>query len=272
MEKLLLDIINTEKGNLEVKDFAKVKETLTNIVAKDYQVPEVINGDNYVSSKDTRAKLNNITKLISARKTEMRKKALEIVEVAETQLKELATITDVVSDLYDEKIKGYEVDLEANRIKKAQALWLELKDLNTHDLSFEVVMAQVGAKWVNATTTEKQIKDDVSAFYKMVDENVEMVKVSMPEYANFVVDYYLTSFDMLQATRDGKKAYELANKHLEDGVPFSEEEIEENKAKLQAEEVFTLTFTIKTTRNKISQLQDFINHKDIELISVKKGE
>jgi hypothetical protein len=266
MEKLLLEVIEN-KGNLEVKDFEQIKETLTTIVAKDYQVPSVIDNTNYVQSKETRAKLNKITKLISDRKTDMRKKALEMVKVAELQLKELAAIPEVASDKYDDLIKSYEAELEANRIKKANAIYTELSNLNTKNCSFETILEQVGSKWNNATTTEKQIKDDILGFYKKVDDDIEMIKSAFPEYHQFVIEYYLASFDMLEATKQGKQAWELANKHLE----TLEVEVEPTNQLLDEEKI-TLVFTIKASKSQIVKLNDCINKIGIEVIGAKKGE
>lgn len=266
MEKLLLEVIEN-KGNLEVKDFEQIKETLTTIVEKEYQVPSVIDNTNYVQSKETRAKLNKITKLISDRKTDMRKKALEMVKVAETQLKELAAITDVASDKYDELIKSFEVELEEKRKAKANAIYGELQRYNTKNIQFETIAEQVGSKWVNATTTEKQIKDDILGFYKKVDDDIEMIKSAFPEYYQFVIDYYMTSFDVLQATKEGKQSWELANKHLEtlevEAKPTNQ---------LLDEEKITLVFTIKASKSQIGKLNDCINKIGIEVISAKKGE
>jgi len=267
MEKLLLEVVEN-KGSLEVKDFEQIKETLNTIVEKDYQVPSVIDNTNYVQAKETRAKLNKITKLISDRKTDMRKKALDMVKLAETQLKELASIPDVASEKYDQLIKAFEVELEDNRLKKANAIYTELSSLNTKSVSFERVLEQVGAKWINATTTEKQIRDDMTEFYKKIDDDILMIKSAFPEYYQFVIEYYLAIFNVLEATKQGKHAWEVANKHLEESVPQATQE----PILDELEEKITLVFTIKASKSQIGKLNDCINKMGIEVISAKKGE
>jgi len=271
MAQFNLSIINDTQGNLQVKDFEQVKNELVALIDDEFQTPSVIDNSNYMIAKDQRAKLNKVSKLLTEQKTDIRKKALEIVKTAETQIKELAGITSVRSDLFDDLIKDYETELEEKRLKKANAIYVELSAINTNNIAFETILEQVGSKWVNATTTEKQIKDDIETFYKKVDSDIEMAKAAFPQYYQFVIDYYLTSFDMLQATKEGKQAWELANKHLTDGVPFSEKEIEENKLLLEQEKI-TLVFTIKASKVQITKLNDCINKMGIEIISAKKGE
>ena len=270
MAQFELAIINDELGKLQVKDFEQVKGALIEVL-DGLELPTLVDNNNYVEAKEKRAKLNKVAKLLDTQKTDMRKKALEIVAIAEKQIKELSAMANEKSASLDTLVKDYEVELEANRIKKANAIYLELQGLNSKNLSFEKVVEMVGDKWVNATTTEKMIKDDITSFYKKVDDDITMIKSAFPDYYQFIIDYYLTSFDMLQATKDGKQAWEIANKHVADGVPFSDKEIEENKTLMANEEKFVLVFTIKATRREIEQLQEYLNKKGIEVISAKKG-
>jgi small-conductance mechanosensitive channel len=271
MAQFNLSIINDTQGNLQVKDFEQVKNELVALIDDEFQTPSVVDNSNYMIAKDQRAKLNKVSKLLTEQKTDIRKKALEIVKTAETQIKELAGITSGRSDLFDDLIKDYEAELEEKRLKKANAIYVELSAINTNNIAFETILEQVGSKWVNATTTEKQIKDDIETFYKKVDSDIEMAKAAFPQYYQFVIDYYLTSFDMLEATKEAKQAWDLANKHIGDGVPFTETEIADNK-KVINDEMFIMTFTINTNRNQVEQLQKFMEHKGIEVISAKKGE
>jgi len=269
MAQFELMLVNDEQGKLQVKDFELLKAELIKLVDDEFQLPSEIDNANYIQTKEQRAKLNNIAKLINRQKVNVRKQMLEMAELAETQLKELTEIATERSKQIDKKVDTYETILEDNRIKKANAIYTELSNLNTKNCSFERVLEQVGAKWINATTTEKQIKDNITEFYKKVNDDLEMAKSAFPQYYEYVAEYYLTTFDMLDATKQGKQAYELAQKHTP--AIFTDEEIALNKLALEAG-LITITFTIKCAKGLVEQLQRFMEHKGIEIISAKKGE
>lgn len=272
MAQFEVALINDESGKLQVKDFEQVKGALIEVL-NGLELPSGVDGANYVSVKEQRAKLNKVSKLLNEQKTEIRQKALSIVATAESQIKELVAMANDKSVVADDMIKAYEAEMDLLKIKKANAIWAELKDLNTQHISFDAILEVIGAKWTNATFTETMIKDGITAFYKKVDDDIAMIKSAFPDYYQFVIDYYLKSFDMLQATKEGKQAWELANKHIDNGMPFSEGEIVDNQKLLEAtNETFVITFTIKTTKLMLEKLQNFINLKGIEVISAKKGE
>lgn len=271
MAQFELAIINDDLGKLQVKDFEQVKGALIEVL-DGLELPTIVDNNNYVEAKEKRAKLNKVAKLLDTQKTDMRKKALEIVAIAEKQIKELSAMANERSANLDTLVKDYEVELETNRIKKANAIYLELQELNTKNISFDTMLDLIGSKWNNATYTEKMIKDDIVAFFTKVDNDITLIKSAFPDYYQFIIDYYLTSFDMLQATKEGKQSWEVANKHLSDGVPFSDKEIADNKLSMASEEKFVLVFTIKISRSQVEQLQEYLNKKGIEVISAKKGE
>jgi len=269
MAQFELMLVNDEQGKLQVKDFDLLKTELGKLIETQFQVPTLVDNANYVEAKEQRAKLNKVVKLFDSQKADVRKKALEIVGVAERQLKELMGIADAQSGLIDKLIKDYETELEENRKKKAQAIYDETAELNTRGISFPRLIITVGDKWLNATTTEKMIKDDILAFYKKVNDDLEMAKSAFPQYFEYIAEYYLTTFDMLEATKQGKQAWELAQKHTP--TIFTNEEIAQSKLALEAD-LITITFTIRCAKGLVEQLQRFMEHKDIEIINAKKGE
>jgi len=169
MAQLNLAIIKDTSGQLQVKDFETIKGELTTLIETEFQVPNVVDTNNYPMVKEQRAKLNKVAKLLNDQKVDVRKEALELVGLAQQQLMILTNIPDKQSELIDEKIKVYEKTLQDSRIKRANAIYGELQHLNTRNCPFETLVKVVGSKWINATCSEKQISDDIVNYYKVLD-------------------------------------------------------------------------------------------------------
>jgi len=169
MAQFNLAIIKDTSGQLQVKDFETIKGELTTLIETEFQVPNVVDTNNYPMVKEQRAKLNKVAKLINRQKINVRKQMLEMAELAETQLKELTKIAASRSKQIDKKVDTYETTLQDNRIKRANAIYGELQHLNTRGCPFETLVKVVGSKWINATCSEKQISDDIVNYYKVLD-------------------------------------------------------------------------------------------------------
>jgi len=169
MAQFNLAIIKDTSGQLQVKDFETIKGELTTLIETEFQVPNAVDTNNYPMVKEQRAKLNKVAKLINRQKINVRKEALELVGLAETQLKELTKIAASRSKQIDIKVDTYETTLQDSRIKRANAIYGELQHLNTRGCPFETLVKVVGSKWINATCSEKQISDDIVNYYKVLD-------------------------------------------------------------------------------------------------------
>lgn len=270
-KKLYLELVEkAEQDNepkLFVEKFDEIKKELGELIESEFALPALVDNGNYLETKELRAKLNKMVKLFNDQKTAIRANVLEKVKPAETQLKELMGIADTRSKLIDEKIKVYETELETNRLKKANAAYGELQDKNLYHISFETLQKLIGEKWVNATTTEKQIKDDISAFYEKVSNDINLIRSAHGEASNYIVNYYMGGFDLYQAVIDGQKAYKIAQEQNEKPLPFDNADI---AMATKAEPKMKLSFVINATKDEITRLNDYLNDNHIEIVSCEK--
>lgn len=106
------------EGKYEVADFDNIKSNLIESL-KQYDLPE-INEDNYKYAKDSRAKLNKLSKTVDDKRKEAQKAYMEPFNVGANQIKELVNLINATSSKL-----GDGINLIDNRYKNEKRSELE---------------------------------------------------------------------------------------------------------------------------------------------------
>ena len=192
-----LIIYNPQEGDFirQIEwNFEELKKEIT-IRANEY-VDLVYNDDQIKEAKKDRADMNKFKKALDDKRREVKKQLLDPYTEFEAQVKELIAIVDKAVNNIDGQIKGYEEQLRQQKEERCRSLYEELIGDMDRIISFEKCF---NPKWLNKTTTEKTIREEIIELRDRVDKELKLVMADMSPYVFEMKEEYLKAFDFSAA-------------------------------------------------------------------------
>ena len=188
-------------------NFEELKTEITEKVS-DY-MNLVYNDDQIKIGKKDRAELNKFKKALDDKRKDVKKQVMDPYNTFEAQIKELIGIVDKAINNIDQQIKGYE---EAQKQEK-EKLCRFLYEKHIGDLDRVIPYEDVfDPKWLNKTTTEKSIIEQITAFRDKVDQELKVIITESSKYAYEMKEEYLKDFDLSAAMAVKQKLEETEKK------------------------------------------------------------
>lgn len=169
------------------KEVAERAANYLNLVYSDDQIKE---------AKKDRADLNKFKQALDKKRKEVKAQVMDPYKDFEVKIKELVGIVDKAVDNIDSQIKGYEEGLRQEKEKRCKEIFAECVGDLDRIVSWERVF---NPKWLNRTTGEKAIREEIQAFVDKVDTELKTIGADTSEFVFEMKEEYLKTFDLARA-------------------------------------------------------------------------
>lgn len=169
------------------KEVAERAANYLNLVYSDDQIKE---------AKKDRADLNKFKSALDKKRKEIKSQVMDPYKEFETQIKEVQGIVDEAVNNIDSQIKGYEEGLRQEKEKRCKEIYAECVGDLDRIVSWETVF---NPKWLNRTTGEKAIREEIQAFVDKVDTELKTIGADTSEFVFEMKEEYLKTFDLARA-------------------------------------------------------------------------
>lgn len=278
-------------------NYEELKQEITTR-ANDYKTL-VYTDDNIKDAKSDRANLNKFIKVLDTKRKDVKKMMLEPYTEFESQVKELIGIIGEANDNIDSQVKAYEQKKRDEKLVKVQEIYdgifgeSDLLSILTWDRVFKPT-------YLNATTTLKSIKAEMTELLERVTSELDIINNDDGEYQFEMKEAYLKNFSMTDALTVKQKFEENARRKAEYEAK-RQAEIEERKERERAEaervasagkeqtnenaeiaaaktvnavekvteQLITLDFRVKATAAQLEGLKNYLKSNNIEFGPVK---
>lgn len=278
-------------------NYEELKQEITTR-ANDYK-NLVYTDENIKEAKSDRANLNKFIKVLDAKRKDVKKMMLEPYTEFEGQVKELIGIIGEANNNIDSQVKAYEQKKRDEKLVKVQEIYdgifgdSDLLSILTWDRVFKPT-------YLNATTTLKSIKAEMTELLERVTSELDIINNDDGEYQFEMKEAYLKNFSMTDALTVKQKFEENARRKAEYEAK-RQAEIEERKERERAEaervasagkeqtnenaeiaaaktvnavekvteQLITLDFRVKATAAQFEGLKNYLKSNNIEFGPVK---
>ena len=278
-------------------NYEELKQEITTR-ANDYK-NLVYTDENIKEAKSDRANLNKFIKVLDAKRKDVKKMMLEPYTEFEGQVKELIGIIGEANNNLDSQEKAYEQKKRDEKLVKVQEIYdgifgdSDLLSILTWDRVFKPT-------YLNATTTLKSIKAEMTELLERVTSELDIINNDDGEYQFEMKEAYLKNFSMTDALTVKQKFEENARRKAEYEAK-RQAEIEERKERERAEaervasagkeqtnenaeiaaaktvnavekvteQLITLDFRVKATAAQLEGLKNYLKSNNIEFGPVK---
>lgn len=244
---LELKTIKRELGAFQI-NYEEVKQELANEISI-YQTM-IVTDDNLPVAKENKAKLNKLAKAISDWRISEKKRFMQPFDEVEKQIKELDSMIKTAVSNIDNQVKVYEEKDKTEKLKKIKEIWFA-KQFNIIEFS------QVwNDKWFNKGYTLAKIEEEMDATILKIHSDFATIDSLIPKknVALEVKSEYLKYLDLNIALQNYRQREE-SKKKVASTTPNNLEDDEEA--------IFNICFKVKTTKEKIKKLDDFLHQECI---------
>lgn len=233
--------------------------------------------------KSRRTEINNTLALLEAKKKEIKNKLLEPYNVFEAKYnEECKEKLQNASSILTEKINAIEIQ---QKLEKEQELREFADEYFNHYMIKDVVKFEDIGLNITLSASIKSLKEQTKAFCERISNDLKLI--DLEEYKDEIVIEYLKNLDFVKSkmlvVERHRKLEEIKKREEElktqqeqeqEVVEKVEEVVEEIKPPVEiidveaqeVEEVFTATFTVKTTKAKLKALKNFMESEGIEYV------
>lgn len=233
--------------------------------------------------KSRRTEINNTLALLEAKKKEIKNKLLEPYNVFEEKYnKECKEKLQNASSILTEKINTIEVQ---QKLEKEQELREFADEYFNHYMIKGVVKFEDIGLNITLSASIKSLKEQIKAFCERISN--DLIMIDLEEYKDEIVIEYLKNLDFakskilvverhrqLEKIKKREEELKAQQEQEQEVVEKVEEVVEEIKPPVEiidvetqeVEEVFTATFTVKTTKAKLKALKNFMESEGIEYV------
>ena len=233
--------------------------------------------------KSRRTEINNTLALLEAKKKEIKNKLLEPYNVFEEKYnKECKEKLQNASSILTEKINAIEVQ---QKLEKEQELREFADEYFNHYMIKDVVKFEDIGLNITLSASIKSLKEQTKAFCERISNDLKLI--DLEEYKDEIVIEYLKNLDFakskmlvverhrqLEEIKKREEELKAQQEQEQEIVEKVEEVVEEIKPPVEiidvedqeVEEVFTATFTVKTTKAKLKALKNFMESEEIEYV------
>lgn len=233
--------------------------------------------------KSRRTEINNTLALLEAKKKEIKNKLLEPYNVFEAKYnEECKEKLQNASSILTEKINAIEVQ---QKLEKEQELREFADEYFSHYMIKDVVKFEDIGLNITLSASIKSLKEQTKAFCERISNDLKLI--DLEEYKDEIVIEYLKNLDFakskmlvverhrqLEEIKKREEELKTQQEQEQEIVEKVEEVVEEIKPPVEiidveaqeVEEVFTATFTVKTTKAKLKALKNFMESEEIEYV------
>ena len=233
--------------------------------------------------KSRRTEINNTLALLEAKKKEIKNKLLEPYNVFEAKYnEECKEKLQNASSILTEKINAIEVQ---QKLEKEQELREFADEYFSHYMIKDVVKFEDIGLNITLSASIKSLKEQTKAFCERISNDLKLI--DLEEYKDEIVIEYLKNLDFakskmlvverhrqLEEIKKREEELKAQQEQEQEIVEKVEEVVEEIKPPVEiidveaqeVEEVFTATFTVKTTKAKLKALKNFMESEEIEYV------
>lgn len=216
-------------------NYEELKQEITTR-ANDYKTL-VYTDDNIKDAKSDRANLNKFIKVLDTKRKDVKKMMLEPYTEFEGQVKELIGIIGEANDNIDSQVKAYEQKKRDEKLVKVQEIYdgifgdSDLLSILTWDRVFKPT-------YLNATTTLKSIKTEMTELLERVTNELNIIDNDNGEYQFEMKEAYLKDFNMAEALTVKQRFEENARRKAEyEAKRQAELEARREREKAEAEKI-----------------------------------
>lgn len=207
---------NFEEIKLEISEKLKKFE---NLVYTDDQVKD---------AKSDRASLNKLKKALQDEKTRRKKEYLKPFEDFENKINEIIKLIDAPVSLIDKQVKEFEEKKKADKRIEIGSFW------ETTEHPDWITLARIfDERWLNATYSMRQIKDDINGWINRINSEIETLQ-QLDEFSFEAIETYKRSLDLNKAIAEGKRLADI-QKRKEEAQKRAEEEARRKAELLEAQ-------------------------------------
>ena len=233
--------------------------------------------------KSRRTEIDNTLALLEAKKKEIKNKLLEPYNVFEEKYnKECKEKLQNASSILTEKINTIEVQ---QKLEKEQELREFADEYFNHYMIKGVVKFEDIGLNITLSASIKSLKEQIKAFCERISN--DLIMIDLEEYKDEIVIEYLKNLDFakskilvierhrqLEKIKKREEELKAQQEQEQEVVEKVEEVVEEIKPPVEiidvetqeVEEIFTATFTVKTTKTKLKALKNFMESEEIEYV------
>ena len=233
--------------------------------------------------KSRRTEINNTLALLEAKKKEIKNKLLEPYNVFEEKYnKECKEKLQNASSILTQKINSIEIQ---QKLEKEQELREFADEYFSHYMIKDVVKFEDIGLNITLSASIKSLKEQTKAFCERISNDLKLI--DLEEYKDEIVIEYLKNLDFakskmlvverhrqLEEIKKREEELKAQQEQEQEVVEKVEEVVEEIKPPVEiidveaqeVEEVFTATFTVKTTKAKLKALKNFMESEEIEYV------
>ena len=233
--------------------------------------------------KSRRTEINNTLALLEAKKKEIKNKLLEPYNVFEEKYNnECKEKLQNASSILTEKINAIEIQ---QKLEKEQELREFADEYFNHYMIKDVVKFEDIGLNITLSASIKSLKEQTKAFCERISNDLKLI--DLEEYKDEIVIEYLKNLDFakskmlvierhrqLEEIKKREEELKTQQEQEQEIVEKVEEVVEEIKPPVEiidveaqeVEEIFTATFTVKTTKAKLKALKNFMESEEIEYV------
>lgn len=249
-------------------------------IAKNYE-GVVVSEDTIPLAKKDLASLRALVKEVEDRRKAVKKEWNQPYADFEAEVKNALAIINKPIDLINEQLKEFELQRKADKEQHVREIYAENIREYEEYLPFSEIFDE---KWLNVSTTDKDIIFDINAKLTQVKIDLEAIKALQSEFEDEVIKAYKESGNRLstaiqrntQLIIAKKMATEKAKEEVRNEViaEIKEEVKEEVKAEIAKEEPKTDAIAIFTVRPKDKdqeqQIRQFLEFSDMAFSVIYK--
>lgn len=195
--------IDFTPAKITIGNFDEMKQKLTDYAATYKDI--VITEQTFKDDKKVRSQMRSLKKQINDRRIAIKKDINKPLDEFESNVKELTTILDNVIDPIDKGIKFYD---QAVKDKKKQHVIQLVTDL-TDQNGLTVDNIQFNNKWLNTTSTDKNVTEEVNAQIEAIKAEQTRLEGERLIITNYAKAVELDAAGWLAMINDGKSAAEV---------------------------------------------------------------
>jgi hypothetical protein len=233
----------------------------------------VVTEDTIKNAKDDKAKLNAFRKQLEDERIRIKKQVLQPYEEFEKKEKQLISQIDEAIANIDAQLKNHEERRKAEKKAKIEGFYNELIE---DDLKEIIPLERIfDAKWLNATTSEKKIKEALDLLNKKTRTNLQAVDTVPEAYRTAVRAKYIETLD-IGAALTYQKQLQAAEKAVKtEPEPAVEQTTleppkeakwakSEPAAPQQTETLYLLKLEMQLTKQQANGLKEYLANAGIQ--------
>lgn len=209
-------------------------------------------------AKVDRANLNKLKKALNDERIRREKEYMQPFNEFKDKIKELISIIDKPVAMIDKQVKEFEDKKKAEKRVEIGSLWMNIEDKP----EWLVLTAIFDERWLNAGYSLKQIKEDLEAWVRRINAEVEALK-ELPECSYEAVEEYKRGLDMSKAIAEAKRQALIQKEKLEKAAEATETAEQTIKPAEEGPKSW-INFSANLTVSQALELKEFFNKRNIE--------